>query len=161
MKKKIAFYKKYEEKYVFEGEQREKYKQSIFKWFILSCFSVFFPPIITAIIDLYEETFNMIALINNGDLILLSFSLTIPTILDMLEMKKNTTTKKDSVLIACGCLCLFIIVIQTLFYALIRTHKTMTEINLCFTILIVLSSIYICRYSVFCMFISSMNEEQA
>lgn len=160
MKKKITFYKKYEEKYVFEGEQREKYKRSILKWFVLSCFSVFFPPVITIIIDLYEKTFNMFNLINNGDLILLSFSLTIPTILDMLEMKKSTTTKKDDVLIACGCLCLFIIVIQTLFYALIRTHKTMTAINLFLTVAIVFSSIYICRYSVFCMFISSIKEEQ-
>ncbi len=157
---KITFYKKYEEKYVFEGEQREKYKRSILKWFVLSCFSVLFPLLITATIDLYEQKFNMITLINNGDLILLSFSLTIPTILDMFEMKKNTTEKKDDILIACSCLCLFIIVIQTLFYALIRTHKTLTVINLFLTVAIVFSSIYICRYSVFCMFISSTKEEQ-
>ena len=75
----INFYKKYEEKYIFEGEQREKYRQSILKWLIVSCFSVFFPLLITLITDCYDGAFNFIDLINNGDLILLSFSLTIPT----------------------------------------------------------------------------------
>lgn len=158
---KLTFYKKYEEKYVFEGEQREKYKQSIFKWFVLSCFSVFFPLIITLIIDLYDGRFNLIDLINNGDLILLSFSLTIPTALDMLEMKRsiNIKDKDENILSVCRYLCLFIIVVQTLFYALIRTHEAMLIINLCSTIIIVLASIYICRYSVFGIFINSIGKD--
>jgi len=32
----IDFYKRYEDNYIFEGEQREKYNRSILKWLILS-----------------------------------------------------------------------------------------------------------------------------
>ena len=59
----INFYKKYEEKYVFEGVQREKYNRAIQKWFVVSCFSVFFPLIITLIIDSYDGKFNIVNLI--------------------------------------------------------------------------------------------------
>lgn len=71
----IDFYKRYEDNYIFEGEQREKYNRSILKWLILSCFSVLFPLFITLITDSYDGKFNISDLINNGDLILLSFSL--------------------------------------------------------------------------------------
>lgn len=154
---KIIFYKKYENNYIFEGEQREKYNQSIFKWFILSCFTVFFPLIITLIIDCYDGRFNIVDLVNNGDLILLSFSLTIPTALDMFGMESGNVKKNNS-LILCRYLCLFIIVIQVLFYVLIRTHASKFITNLFSTIVIVPISIYICRYSVFCMFVDSIKE---
>ena len=85
----INFYKRYEDNYIFEGEQREKYNRSTLKWLVLSCFSVFFPLFITLITDSYDGKFNISDLINNGDLILLSFSLTIPTALDLFEAKKN------------------------------------------------------------------------
>ena len=153
----INFYKRYEDNYIFEGEQREKYNRSTLKWLVLSCFSVFFPLYITLITDSYDGKFNISDLINNGDLILLSFSLTIPTALDLFETKKNINGNDNS-LSLCRYLCLFIIVIQVLFYDLIRTHEAKFLTNLFSTIIIVPVSIYICRYSVFCMFINSIEE---
>ena len=153
----IDFYKRYEDNYIFEGEQREKYNRSILKWLILSCFSVLFPLFITLITDSYDGKFNISDLINNGDLILLSFSLTIPTALDLFEVKKSMNGNDNS-LSLCRYFCLFIIVIQVLFYVLIRTHEAKFLTNLFSTIIIVPVSIYICRYSVFCMFINSIEE---
>jgi len=153
----INFYKRYEDNYIFEGEQREKYNRSILKWLVLSCFSVLFPLFITLITDSYDGKFNISDLINNGDLILLSFSLTIPTSLDLFEANKNMN-RNDNSLSLCRYLCLFIIVIQVLFYVLIRTHEAKFLTNLFSTIIIVPVSIYICRYSVFCMFINSIEK---
>ena len=92
----IDLYKRYEDNYIFEVEQREKYNRSILKWLILSCFSVLFPLFITLITDSYDGKFNISDLINNGDLILLSFSLTIPTALDLFEVKKSMNGNDNS-----------------------------------------------------------------
>ncbi len=153
----LNFYKKYENNYIFEGEKREKYNRSIRKWLILSCFSVVFPFFITLITDGYDGRFSIVDVINNGDLILLSFSLTIPSTLDLMEAQKYKKEKSDS-LSLCRCLCLFIIVIQTLFYALVRTHNTKLITNLISTTSILIVSIYICRYSIFCTFANSIEE---
>lgn len=152
------FYKTYERNYVFEGEQREKYKRSLLKWSVLSCFSVLFPLFITFITDSYEGHFNIVSLINSGDLILSSFSLTVPTALDLFEMRLNWYKKNDNSINLCRYLCLFIIVIQAVFFVLIRTHKTAFISNLVSTVVIVPMSIYICRYSVFCVFINSIGK---
>lgn len=154
----INFYKKYEEKYVFEGVQREKYNRAIQKWFVVSCFSVFFPLIITLIIDSYDGKFNIVNLINNGDLVLLSFSLTIPTLLDLIEIK-NIIRQNNISISLCKVECLFIIIIQVVFYVLIRTHEAKFVTNLISTIIIVPLSIFICRYSIFCIFVSSIEKE--
>lgn len=139
----INFYKKYEEKYVFEGVQREKYNRAIQKWFVVSCFSVFFPLIITLIIDSYDGKFNIVNLINNGDLVLLSFSLTIPTLLDLIEIK-NIIRQNNISISLCKVECLFIIIIQVVFYVLIRTHEAKFVTNLISTIIIVpLSILYV------------------
>lgn len=154
----INFYKIYEKNYIFEGNQREIYHNSIQKWLVLSCFSVIFPLLITLITDSYGGKFNINNLINNGDFILLSFSLTIPTALDLFGIMKNTNEKNN--LIKSRYLCLFIIVVQVLFYACIRTNNAKFLSNLISTIVIMLVSIYLCRYFIFCMFINSIDESE-
>jgi len=101
--------------------------------------------------------FNISDLINIGDLILLSFSLTIPTVLYLFEAKKNINRNVNS-LSLCRYLYLFIICRQVLFYVLVRTHEAKILTNLFLTIIIVSVSIYICRYFVFCIFINSIGE---
>ncbi len=152
----LNFYKKYEEKYTFEGDQRELYNDQMQKWLILSIFSVFFPLLITIITDGYEKQLDFAKLINSGDTILSSFSLTIPTIIDMFESYK-TVKNRDTIFKASQYICLAAVFIQAILYVLVRTHKAELLTNLICTLIIVPSSVYICRYCIFCIFVYSSD----
>lgn len=109
---------------VFEGIATEKYKSSRNKWIRLSFVSVFLPLLFGCIITWYNGKFDLINLFGEGEIILSLFSLTIPLMLDLFEIKKNN----DERLSRAFFLCVIIILLQTIFYCLIRIDTSSNHI---------------------------------
>ncbi len=143
--------------FVFEGEALEKYKALRDRWIILTIISSVLPLLVTCIISWYNGKFQLINLLGQGEIILSLFSLTVPLMFDLFEIKK----KKDIVLTRAFALCVFIVALQLVFYCLIRIDESEQHISKGFwtSIPFVCASWFCCIYSIKAMSRHSEDKE--
>lgn len=105
---------------IFEGVVSENYKSSRNKWIRLSIVSTFLPLFLGCIISWYNGKFELLYLFGQGEIILSLFSLTVPLMFDLFEVKKNN----DERLSRAFFLCTIIVILQIVFYCLIRVDTS-------------------------------------
>lgn len=101
---------------VFEGEALEKYKRLRNKWIRLTIVSFVLPLLLTCIISWYNGKIEFYRLFGQGEIILSLFSLTVPMMFDLFEAKKS----EDNHLTTAFFICMIIVLLQVVFYCLIR-----------------------------------------
>ena len=131
---------------VFEGVAAERYKSSRNKWIRLSVVSTFLPLFFACIISWYNGKQELIYLFDQGEIILSLFSLTVPLMLDLFEIKRNN----DERITRAFYLCLIIVVLQIVFYFLIRVDVSESHIakGILTTIPFIIASWLCCLYSI-------------
>ena len=131
---------------VFEGIVMEKYKASRNKWIRLSIVSTILPLVFSCTISWYTGKFEIVNLFGNGEIILSLFSLTIPLMFDLFEIKKNN----DELLSRAFFICVIIIVLQSIFYCLIKIDTSNYHVLKGFltSIPFIIASWLCCLYSI-------------
>lgn len=106
--------------FVFEGEALEKYKSTRNRWIRLTIISTVLPLILTCIIGWYNGKLELVKLFGQGEIILSLFSLTVPLMFDLFDIKKSDDTQLTNAFF----LCVFLIILQIAFYCLIRIDSS-------------------------------------
>ena len=142
--------------FVFEGVAAEQYKQMRNKWIRLAIVSVLLPLISAAVVACYNNTLDVLELFGNGEVILSLFSLTIPMLFDLFEMKK----KNDEHLSWAFFFCIILVCFQLLFYCVTRLdnskYKELRSIIVSGVALIL--SLSCCGYSIKAIFQHSISD---
>ncbi len=105
---------------VFEGVRAEEYKKMKNKWIRLAVVGTGVPFILGILVTIFNETFNLLDLFGNGEIILLLFSLNLPMAFDLFEMKHRDDEKLEWAFWGC----VIIICLQAALYCLIRTDNS-------------------------------------
>lgn len=132
--------------FVFEGETLENYKAFRDRWIMLTIISSVLPLFLTCIISWYFGKLQLIALFGKGEIILSLFSLTVPLMFDLFEIKR----RKDIKLTKAFAMCVFIVALQLVFYCLIRIDESKQHLAKGFwtSIPFVIASWFCCIYSI-------------
>lgn len=136
--------------FVFEGEDLEKYKLYRNKWIRLAVIGSVLPLALTCLIGWYSGKLELINLFGQGEIILSLFSLTVPLLFDLFEIKKS----EDKCLSNAFVSCVLLVVLQIVFYCLIRIDSSEMHLLKGFWISIpfVIASWATCMYSIKSMF---------
>lgn len=132
--------------FVFEGEALESYKDLRDRWIMLTIISSALPILLTCIISWYCGKLQLIELFGQGEIILSLFSLTVPLMFDLFEIKRKTDIK----LTKAFAMCVFLVALQLVFYCLIRIDESEQHIAKGFwtSIPFVFASWFCCIYSI-------------
>ena len=143
--------------FIFEGMEAEQYKQMRNKWIRLAVVSVFLPLLFATVVSYYNNTFDLLALFGNGEILLSLFSLTIPMLFDLFEMK----SKKDEYLSWAFFFCAILVCFQILLYCLTRiVFSEKKEIkSIIVSVIMLMASWLCCGYSIKAMFQHSIMDE--
>ena len=143
--------------FIFEGMEAEQYKQMRNKWIRLAVVSVFLPLLFATVVSYYNNTFDLLALFGNGEILLSLFSLTIPMLFDLFEMK----SKKDEYLSWAFFFCAILVCFQILLYCLTRIDfSEKKEIkSIIVSVIMLMASWLCCGYSIKAMFQHSIMGE--
>ena len=143
--------------FIFEGMEAEQYKQMRNKWIRLAVVSVFLPLLFATVVSYYNNTFDLLALFGNGEILLSLFSLTIPMLFDLFEMK----SKKDEYLSWAFFFCAILVCFQILLYCLTRIDfSEKKEIkSIIVSVIMLMASWLCCGYSIKAMFQHSIMDE--
>ena len=144
-------------RFIFEGMEAEQYKQMRNKWIRLAVVSVFLPLLFATVVSYYNNTFDLLALFGNGEILLSLFSLTIPMLFDLFEMK----SKKDEYLSWAFFFCAILVCFQILLYCLTRIDfSEKKEIkSIIVSVIMLMASWLCCGYSIKAMFQHSIMDE--
>ena len=104
---------------IFEGVRAEEYKKLRNKWIRLAVVGTGLPFILGILISIFNDTFSILELFGNGEIILLLFSLNLPMAFDLFDIKHCD----DETLSWAFWLCVIIICLQIALYCLIRTNN--------------------------------------
>lgn len=131
---------------IFEGIENERYKASKNKWIRLTIVSTLLPLLLTALISWYNGKFELIKLFGQGEIILSLFSLTVPLMFDLFEIKKND----DKYISRAFFLCIILVILQIVFYSLMRVDNSDKHLLKSFltSIPFVFASWLCCLYSI-------------
>ena len=142
---------------IFEGLEAEQYKQMRNKWIRLAVVSVLLPFLFAVVVSYYTNTFNLLALFGNGEILLSLFSLTIPMLFDLFEMK----SKQDEYLSWAFFSCAILVCFQILLYCLTRIdHSSKKEIkSIIVSVIMLIASWICCGYSIKVMFQHSIMDK--
>ncbi|WP_256157932.1 hypothetical protein [Blautia marasmi] len=137
--------------------EAEQYKQMRNKWIRLAVVSVFLPLLFATVVSYYNNTFDLLALFGNGEILLSLFSLTIPMLFDLFEMK----SKKDEYLSWAFFFCAILVCFQILLYCLTRIDfSEKKEIkSIIVSVIMLMASWLCCGYSIKAMFQHSIMDE--
>ena len=143
--------------FIFEGLAAERYKQMRNKWIRLAVVSVFLPFIFAAVVSYYNNTFYLLTLFGNGEILLSLFSLTIPMLFDLFEMKN----KNDEYLSWAFFFCAILVCFQILLYCLTRIDNSeKKEIkSIIVSVIMLIASWLCCGYSIKAIFQHSILGE--
>ena len=143
--------------FIFEGMEAEQYKQMRNKWIRLAVVSVFLPLLFATVVSYYNNSFDLLALFGNGEILLSLFSLTIPMLFDLFEMK----SKKDEYLSWAFFFCAILVCFQILLYCLTRIDfSEKKEIkSIIVSVIMLMASWLCCGYSIKAMFQHSIMDE--
>lgn len=73
---------------IFEGIRAEEYKRMKNKWIRLAIVGTGLPFVIGILVSIFNDTFSLLDLFGNGEIILLLFSLNLPMAFDLFDMKR-------------------------------------------------------------------------
>lgn len=107
---------------VFEGESSERYKTIRTKWILLTAISSGLPLILTCFISWYNGKLQLFELFGQGEVVLSLFSLTVPLLFDLFEIKNKN--KNDIHLTRAFCFCVCLIIFQIVSYTAIRCDSS-------------------------------------
>jgi len=135
---------------IFEGIMAERYKATRNKWIRLSTVSVLLPLIFAGFVSFYNGAFDLLDMFGNGEIVLSLFSLTVPMLFDLFDIKQE----KDEHLSWAFFCCAILVCIQILLYCLIRidTSENQAIKSVISSIIILIASWICCNYSIRALF---------
>lgn len=108
------------EKYL-SGENLDTYKRKWEIWILSSIVSIFFPFIISIIINAVSGKFSFLTIFEQGDIIILFYSLTIAVLFDLWNLPKDSK-KNDKGLQRCFYAILMVLFSQMALYGVIKVN---------------------------------------
>lgn len=149
--------KKNTEPEIFEGVKAEEYKRMKNKWIRLAVVGTGVPFVIGILVSIFKDTFSLLDLFGNGEIILLLFSLNLPMAFDLFDMKKYNDERLEWAFWSC----VIIICLQVALYCLIRTTDSNNgEVkSIISSAIMVLASGVVCAASIRAMFLHSITED--
>lgn len=131
---------------IFEGALAEKYKSTRNKWIRLTIMSTLLPLIFAGFVSFYNGSLDLLSMFGSGEIVLSLFSLTVPMLFDLFEMKKENDEYLSWAFFSCAIL----VCIQILLYCLIRIdisdYQQIKSVVSSFIILV--ASWICCSYSI-------------
>lgn len=142
--------------FVFEGLEAEQYKNKRNKWIRLSIVGVGLPFVLPIIISLFNDTLNLLDLFGNGEIVLSLFSLNIPLMFDLFDMK-NTD---DEYMSQAFWRSIVISFLQLVVYCSIRmsTSDSKEIKSIVASLLMIFASLISCNYAIKAMFRHSISD---
>lgn len=150
---------------IFDSHEKEEYEEKQKIWLCTTLLCTLFPFFAQCISLLFNHKFDFVSIINNGELVLLTYSITIPTLIELIQTKSN----KQATYVIYVLIWFFIILSDLLIYLSIKNPGTYLSsenkivlydnfyINLCATIVIMLSSIIFSQKTIRYMFICNIE----
>ena len=140
----------------FEGEAAEEYKRLKKRWLRLAVVGVLLPFVFTMLVSLYNNLFDVISLLGNGEIILSLFSLTVPMLFDLFEAEDRKNDKISGAFF----LCIIVTFFQILLYCLIRIDDSeQREIkSIIISVIMIFASLFSCFNAIKCMYASSISK---
>lgn len=153
---------------VFDSHETEEYKEKQKIWLCTTLLCTLFPFFAQCISLCFNHKFDFVSVINNGELVLLTYSITIPTLIELIQTK----TDKQAKYVIYVFIWIFIILSDLLIYLSIKSPATYVTdsnqvkmydnflINLGTTIIIMLSSIIFSQKTIRFIFICNIENRQ-
>lgn len=141
---------------IFEGVLAERYKKAKNRWTRLTIISTLLPLVSASFVSLYNGSFDVLSLFGNGEIVMSLFSLTIPLLFDLFEIKKEDDENLSWAFFYCAIL----VCIQMLLYCLIRIDDSdYSELKSVISSLIMLCASWMCcNYSIKVLFMHSTTD---
>lgn len=141
---------------VFEGLVAEQYKRMRNKWIRLSLIGIGLPFIFPIIIGFFNDTLNFLSLFGNGEIVLSLFSLNLPLVFDLFELKNDD----DEYMSKAFWRCTIIAFLQLAVYCSIKMSvSTSKEIkSIIASLVMVMASWMSCSYAIKTMFQYSISD---
>ncbi len=142
---------------VYEGLRAEEYKKMRNKWIRLAIVSTGVPFILSILVNMFNDTFKVLELFGNGEIILLLFSLNLPMAFDLFDMKQRDDENLSWVFWGC----VIIICFQVALYCLIRMGNSKgNEVkSVIASFIMVIASWLECAFSIRVMYQHSIAED--
>ena len=141
---------------IFEGAMAERYKITKNKWIRLTIISTLLPLLFASFVSIYNGSFDFLSMFGNGEIVMSLFSLTIPLLFDLFEIK----SEDDENLSWAFFFCAILVCIQILLYCLIRIDNSCNRQikSIIASIIMVVASWVCCRYSIKVLFLHSTTK---
>lgn len=145
------------EKYL-SGENLDTYKRKWETWVYSSIVSIFFPFIISIIINAISGKFNFFTIFEQGDIIILFYSLTVAILFDLWNLPKDNK-KNDRGLQRSFYAILMVLFSQMALYGVIKAN-IITNLWILFflTLGTILASYYVCNSTLLQIFLYNIEE---
>lgn len=105
---------------VYEGKDTEQYKKMRNKWIRLAAISFILPLIFAVVVSYYNGKLNIKELFGDGEILLSLFSLTVPMLFDIFEIKNHNDDNITRIFFWP----LIIICVQVLLYCMTRIDSS-------------------------------------
>ena len=80
-------------KVTFDSRQKEEYREKTRIWLCTTLLCTLFPFFTQCVSLLFNHKFDFVSIINNGELVLLTYSVTIPTLIELIQTKTDKQAK--------------------------------------------------------------------
>lgn len=153
---------------VFESDEKIEYNEKQKIWWCTTLLCTLFPFFAQCVSLLFNHKFDIIGMINNGELIILTYSITVPTLIELIQIK----THKQSKQVIYVCVWFFILLSDLLVYLsmknpgvyLTQDNKLATHdnfiINIICTIVIMVTSLIFSQKTIRYIFICNIESRQ-
>lgn len=128
---------------IYEGKLKEQCKKARKRWILLSFWGFIMPLLISLAYGWYTNEISINDLFNNGDILLALYSVTVPATLDIFEIKKDDDINLSTTFSGF----LLLIMLQTIFFALIKNDSSYSQKKVFFSMVIVIFAIFMCLHS--------------
>lgn len=131
----------------------ERYKLTKNRWIRLTIISTLLPLLFASFVSFYNGSFDLLSMFGNGEIVMSLFSLTIPLLFDLFEIKKED----DEYLSWAFFYCAILVCIQMLLYCLIRIDNSCNKQlkSVISSVIMVVASWICCSYSIRVLFLHS------
>lgn len=142
---------------IFEGVRAEEYKKMKNKWIRLAVVGTGVPFVLGILVSIFNNTFSLLELFGNGEVILFLFSLNLPMAVDLFDMKHRDDEQLEWAFWGC----VIIICLQAALYCLIRTDNSINSAikSVIASGIMVIASMLNCNKAIRAMFQHSIVED--